>query len=282
MNLVVKKFCQDKAAAVGAAVVAVLLFSAVLAPWISPYPQDVRRVHPMQRLEAPSWKHPFGTDDVGRDMLSRVIFGARVTILIVFVSTGISMLIGVVVGIFSGYYGGWLSIAAMRITDIFLSIPQIILAIALSQALGPSIPNVILAIALTYWPLFARIVYAETMTVKNRLFVEATQAIGAKNMSIIALHIFPNVLPSIIVRTTIGMGTVILVAAVLGFLGVGAQPPTPEWGLMVANSREYLPEAWWFATFPGLAIFAVVMAFNLVGDGLRDMIDPRLRRSNRR
>ena len=170
----------------------------------------------------------------------------------------------------------------MRITDIFLSLPQVILAIALAQALGPSIPNLILAIALSYWPLFARIVYAETMSVKSRLFIEATQAIGARNLRIIALHIFPNVLPSIIVRTTIGMGTVILVAAVLGFLGVGAQPPTPEWGLMVANSREYLPEAWWFATFPGLAIFVVVMAFNMLGDGLRDIIDPRLRRSSKK
>ena len=281
MWLATKKFRQDTSAVIGTIVVLVLLLTAILAPWLAPYPEDVRKVHPMQRLEAPSWKHPFGTDDVGCDMLSRVIFGTRVTILIVFVSTSVSMIIGVLVGILSGYYGGWLSIVAMRITDVFLAIPQIILAIALAQALGPSIPNVILAIALTYWPLFARIVYSETMSIKSRLFVEATLAIGAKNLRVIALHIFPNVLPSIIVRTTIGMGTVILVAAVLGFLGVGAQPPTPEWGLMVANSREYLPEAWWFATFPGFAIFAVVMSFNLLGDGLRDIIDPKLRRSSR-
>jgi peptide/nickel transport system permease protein len=282
MWLTIRKFRQDTAAVIGAIVVLVLLGTAIFAPWLAPYPEDVRKVHPMQRLESPSWKHPFGTDDVGCDMLSRVIFGTRVTILIVFFSTSVSMLIGVLIGIFSGYYGGWPSIGAMRITDIFLAIPQIILAIALAQALGPSVPNVILAIALTYWPLFARIVYSETMSIKNRLFVEATQAIGARNLRIIALHIFPNVLPSIIVRTTIGMGTVILVAAVLGFLGVGAQPPTPEWGLMVASSREYLPEAWWFATFPGAAIFVVVMSFNLLGDGLRDIIDPRLRRSSKK
>jgi peptide/nickel transport system permease protein len=282
MWLAIKKFRQDTSAVIGTIVVLVLLLTAILAPWLAPYPEDVRKVHPMQRLEAPSWKHPFGTDDVGCDMLSRVIFGTRVTILIIFVSTSVSMIIGVLIGILSGYYGGWLSIIAMRITDVFLAIPQIILAIALAQALGPSIPNVILAIALSYWPLFARIVYSETMSIKSRLFVEATLAIGAKNLRVIALHIFPNVLPSIIVRTTIGMGTVILVAAVLGFLGVGAQPPTPEWGLMVANSREYLPESWWFATFPGLAIFVVVMSFNLLGDGLRDIIDPRLRRSSKK
>jgi len=277
-----KKFLKDTSAVIGAGVVFALLVTAIFAPYLAPYPEDVRKVHPMQRLEPPSWKHPFGTDDVGRDLLSRVIFGTRVTIIIVFSATSISMVIGVLMGIFAGYYPGWLSMAAMRIADIFLSIPQIILAIALAHALGPSIPNLILAIALTYWPLFTRIVYAETMSIKGRLFVEATLAIGAKNFRVIALHAFPNLMPSIVVRTTIGMGTVILVAAVLGFLGVGAQPPTPEWGLMVANSREYLPDAWWFATFPGMAIFVVVMAFNMFGDGLRDIIDPKLRRSSRK
>jgi len=282
MWLTIGKFLQDISAVIGAVVVLVLLLTAIFAPYIVPYPEDVKKVHPMQRLEPPSGDHLFGTDDVGRDLLSRVIFGTRITIIIVFISTGTSMIIGVLIGIFAGYYHGWLSMVAMRIADIFLSIPQIILAIALAQALGPSIPNVIVALALTYWPLFARIVYAETMTIKNRLFVEATLAIGQKNFRVIALHIFPNVLPSIIVRTTVGMGSTILLAATLGFLGVGAQPPTPEWGVMVANAREYLPDAWWFATFPGMAIFVVVMAFNMFGDGLRDIIDPKLRRSSRK
>jgi len=282
MWFTIRKFLQDISAVIGAVVVLVLLLTAVLAPYVAPYPEDVRKVKPMQRLEPPSEDHPFGTDDVGRDLLSRVIFGTRVTIIIVFISTGLSMIIGVLIGIFAGYYPGWLSMVGMRIVDIFLSIPQIILAIALAQALGPSIPNVIAALALTYWPLFARIVYAETMTIKNRLFVEATLAIGQKNLKVIALHIFPNLLPSIIVRTSVGMGSTILLAAILGFLGVGAQPPTPEWGVMVADAREYLPDAWWFATFPGLAIFMVVMAFNMLGDGLRDIIDPKLRRSSRK
>jgi peptide/nickel transport system permease protein len=282
MWYLIQKFFKDISATIGAIVVLIMVLTAIFAPYVAPYPQDVRKIHPMQRLEGPSWKHPFGTDDVGRDILSRVIFGTRVTIIIVIIAVGTSLIVGVLIGIFAGYYSGWLSEVAMRIADVFLALPQIILAIALAKALGPSISNVILALAITYWPLFARIVYAETMTIKNRPFVEATTAIGAKNLRIIALHIFPNVLPSIIVRTTVGMGSIILVAATLGFLGVGAQPPTPEWGVMVANAREYLPDAWWFATFPGLAIFVVVMSFNMLGDGMRDVIDPKLRRSSRK
>jgi peptide/nickel transport system permease protein len=282
MWFVLKKFFHDISGTIGTVIVLILILTAIFAPYLAPYPKDVTKTHIMTRLEPPSSKHPCGTDDVGRDILSRVIFGSRVTIIIVFFATAIAGVVGIVIGVLAGYYPGWLSTLAMRIADIFLSLPQIILALALAQALGPSIPNVIMALSLSYWPLFTRIVYAETMTVKNRLFVEATLAIGANNLRTIALHIFPNVLPSIIVRTTIGMGMTILVAATLGFLGVGAQPPTPEWGLMVANSREYLPDAWWFATFPGLAIFVVVMGFNMMGDGLRDIIDPKLRRSSRK
>ncbi|MBW2634897.1 MAG: ABC transporter permease, partial [Deltaproteobacteria bacterium] len=265
---------------VGAIIVLLLVLTAIFAPVIAPHPEDVSKAHIMTRLEPPSWDHPFGTDDVGRDVLSRVIFGSRITIAIVFFSTMISAIIGIIIGMFAGYYSGLLSASVMRIADIFLSLPQIILALALAQAFGPGIPNLIMALSLSYWPLFARIVYAETMVLKNRLFVETTIAIGAKDLRILGLHILPNLLPSIIVRTTIGMGTTILVAATLGFLGVGAQPPTPEWGKMVADAREYLPDAWWFATFPGLAIFVVVMAFNMMGDGLRDIIDPKLRRSS--
>jgi peptide/nickel transport system permease protein len=282
MWFILRKFLNDTSASIGAGVLLVMVMTAILAPWIAPYPEDVRKIHPTERLEAPSRKHLCGTDDVGRDILSRVLFGTRVTIKIVLVSVTTSMIVGVLIGIFAGYYTGWLSAFAMRCADIFLAIPQIILAIALAQGLGHSIENVILALAVTYWPFFARVVYAETMSIKNRLFVEATLAIGAKDFRVIALHILPNVLPSIIVRATVGMGSTILVAATLGFLGLGAQPPTPEWGVMVANAREYLPTAWWFASFPGLAIFVVVMAFNMVGDGLRDVIDPKLRRSSRK
>ncbi len=282
MWFIVKKFLQDISGTIGAVIVLLLIVTAILAPIIAPYPEDVSKAHIMTRLEPPSRNHPFGTDDAGRDVLSRVIFGSRVTISIVFFATTISAIIGIFIGILAGYYSGWPSAGVMRIADIFLSLPQIILALALAQAFGPGIPNLIMALSLSYWPLFARIVYAETMTLKNRLFVETTIAIGANDLRTLGLHILPNLLPSIIVRTTIGMGTTILVAATLGFLGVGAQPPTPEWGKMVADAREYLPEAWWFAAFPGLAIFVVVMAFNMMGDGLRDIIDPKLRRSSRK
>lgn len=282
MWFIVKKFLQDISGTIGALIVLLLIVTAILAPIIAPYPEDVSKAHIMTRLEPPSRNHPFGTDDAGRDVLSRVIFGSRVTLIIVFFATTISAIIGIFIGILAGYYSGWPSAGVMRIADIFLSLPQIILALALAQAFGPGIPNLIMALSLSYWPLFARIVYAETMTLKNRLFVETTIAIGANDFRTLGLHILPNLLPSIIVRTTIGMGTTILVAATLGFLGVGAQPPTPEWGKMVADARDYLPDAWWFATFPGLAIFVVVMAFNMMGDGLRDIVDPKLRRSSKK
>ncbi len=165
----------------------------------------------------------------------------------------------------------------MRISDIFLSVPQFVLALALASALGPSIENAILALSITYWPWFSRLVYAETISLKQSVFIEATQAIGASQCRTIFLHILPNILSPIIVRSTIGMGYTILTAAVLGFLGAGAQPPTPEWGLAISEARDFLPGAWWFATFPGMAIFLVVMAFNMFGDGLRDVLNPRLR-----
>ncbi len=279
MWFIVKKFLKDTSATVGAIIVLLLVITAIFAPVIAPHPEDVSKAHIMTRLEPPSWDHPFGTDDAGRDVLSRVIFGSRVTISIVFISTMISAIIGIFIGMFAGYYSGFPSACAMRIADIFLSLPQIILALALAQAFGPGIPNLIMALSLSYWPLFARTVYAETMVLKNKLFVETTIAIGAKNLRTLGLHILPNLLPSIIVRTTIGMGTTILVAATLGFLGVGAQPPTPEWGKMVADAREYLPDAWWFALSLGWRYLWLSWRFNMMGDGLRDIIDPKLRRS---
>ncbi len=188
-----------------------------------------------------------------------------------------ALVVGVPVGLVAGFYEGWLGTVLMRICDVFLSIPQIVLALALAAALGANIRNAIIAITITYWPWWSRAVYAETLTVKRSLYVEASMAMGVKRFKTMVVHVLPNILSPIIVRSTIGMGAAILTAAMLGYLGVGAQPPTPEWGLAVAESREYLPGAWWFATFPGLAIYFVVMAFNMLGDGLRDVLDPRLR-----
>jgi peptide/nickel transport system permease protein len=218
---------------------------------------------------------------MGSDVYSRILFGARITIVIAVVAVGASLLIGVPIGLVAGFYHTWFSDLLMRVSDIFLAVPQIVLAIAIAQTLGPSIENVILALSLTYWPWFTRLVYAETRSLQNEVFIESTIALGASPWRVIVYHILPNVSSAIIVRTSIGMGFTILTAATLGFLGLGAQPPTPEWGRMIAESREFLPDAWWYALAPGLAIFLVVMGFNLLGDGLRDILDPRLRRGRK-
>ena len=201
-----------------------------------------------------------------------------IAITIAVIAVGVAVIIGVPIGRLAGYYGGFLGGFLMRTSDVFLAVPQIVLAIAIAQTLGPSLENVILALSLTYWPFWARLVYAETRALKNQTFVEAAIALGASDFRVIVLHILPNTASAIIVRTSIGMGATILTAAALGFLGLGAPPPTPEWGRMISESREYLPEAWWYATAPGIAIFLVVMGFNLLGDGLRDILDPKTRR----
>ena len=235
--------------------------------------------NPPGRLQTPSIEHFFGTDRMGSDVYSRILFGARITIAIAVIAIGVSVLIGIPVGLVAGYYRNWTSDALMRISDIFLAVPQIVLAIAIAQTLGPSIENVILALSATYWPFWARLVYAETRSALNETYVEASIALGASPGRVMIFHVLPNISSSLIVRTTIGMGGTILTAATLGFLGLGPPAPSPEWGWTIAESREFLPEAWWYATAPGLAIFLVVMGFNLFGDGLRDILDPRTRRS---
>jgi peptide/nickel transport system permease protein len=280
-KIMIREFLNDRLAVLGLGIIVALLLTALFAPLLAPDPLAIYDMNPAKKLLPPNWEHPFGTDHMGRDILSRVIFGTRVTILIAVIAVGSALLIGVPIGLIAGYYENWLSGFLMRMSDIFLSFPQFVLAMALAVALGPNIKNAILALSITYWPWFSRIVYAETLFIKQSIFVEATEALGANKFRIIAFHILPNVLSPIIVRATIGMGYTILTAATLGFLGAGAQPPTPEWGLAISEAREYLPGAWWFATFPGMAIFAVVMAFNMFGDGLRDVLDPRLRISGK-
>ena len=277
--LVLVKFAKDKPAVLGGIIVLAAVIIAVFAPLLAPYPGDVAVSHLLLRLKPPSFEHPFGTDNLGRDILSRVILGTRGALTIALMVVGISMLIGVPLGLIAGYYQGWLSETIMRVTDIFLAVPQLILALALAQLMSPSLQSAMLALTLTYWPFFTRIVYAEARRLKVALFIDALQCIGAGGARILFLHILPNCISPIIVRATIGMGFTILVAAVLGFLGMGATPPDPDWGLAISESRQYLPDAWWFSTFPGLAIFLTVLGFNLLGDGLRDIVDPRLRRS---
>ena len=273
------KLAQDRTALLGALLILGLIVAAVFAPVLATHPEDVSEFHPAERLEPPSHEHFFGTDRMGSDIYSRILYGARITITIAVIAIGVSVLIGVPVGLVAGYYRNWVSDALMRVSDIFLAVPQIVLAIAIAQTLGPSIENVILALSVTYWPFWARLVYAETRSALNETYVEASIALGASPGRVMLLHVLPNISSSIIVRTTIGMGGTILTAAALGFLGLGPPAPSPEWGRTIAESREFLPEAWWYATAPGIAIFLVVMGFNLLGDGLRDILDPRMRRS---
>lgn len=278
-HAVIRKVRQDRAALLGLSLIVLLILAAILAPVLSTFPEDVYEFHTANRLQPPDSVNWLGTDRMGSDIFSRLLFGARITLMIALIAVGTAVAIGVPVGLIAGYYSAWPSQMLMRVSDIFLAVPQIVLAIAIAQTLGPSIENVILALSVTYWPFWARLVYAETRSLKNEVFIESAIALGASSWRVMVLHILPNIASAIIVRTSIGMGATILTAAVLGFLGLGAPPPTPEWGRMIAESREFLPEAWWYATAPGIAIFLVVMGFNLLGDGLRDILDPRIRRA---
>jgi peptide/nickel transport system permease protein len=274
------KLAGDRSALLGLLLVLLVVLAAIFAPMLSTHPEAVWDMNPVNRLKPPSSSWLLGTDRMGADIYSRVLFGARITLVIATVAVGASLLIGVPIGLWAGWRGSWIGEVLMRVSDIFLAVPQIVLAIAIAQTLGPSIENVILALSLTYWPWFTRLVYAEVRQLKKETFIEAAIALGVPHWRIVLLHVLPNVASPVIVRTSIGMGFTILTAAALGFLGLGAPPPAPEWGRMISESREFLPEAWWYALAPGLAIFIVVMGFNLLGDGLRDILDPRLRRAH--
>ncbi|WP_428492073.1 ABC transporter permease [Rhodopila sp.] len=279
MSPVLRKLGRDMPAMIGLALVLAVVLIALLSPWLAPYPADASASHLVRRLKPPTGAFPFGTDNLGRDILSRVILGARGALQVAFTVVGIAMAIGIPLGLIAGYRPGPLSQAIMRFTDMVLAIPQLILALAIAQLMSPSLESAMLALSLTYWPFFTRSVHAEAQRLSQSLFVDALHGIGASPWRIVFLHILPNTASPIIVRATIGLGFTILTAAVLGFLGMGATPPAPDWGLTIAQSRVYLPGAWWYALYPGLAILLTVMGFNLLGDGLRDLIDPRLRRS---
>ena len=227
--LVLRKLARDASAMVGLVIVLLTAAVAVFAPWLAPHPLDAYESHPLQRLQPPSATFPFGTDNLGRDIFSRVILGSRAALAVALLVVGGALAIGVPVGLLAGYLGGWVSEGLMRVTDVFLAVPQLILALALAQLLGPSLENAMLALTLTYWPFFARVVYAETRRLKVAVFVEALQGLNASPARVMVAHILPNAAPPIIVRATIGMGFTILSAAVLGFLGMGATPPDPEW-----------------------------------------------------
>ncbi len=258
----------------GLAIIVVLCLMAAAAPLFATQDPFVQNLG--QRLLPPGTPgHWLGTDDFGRDIWSRIVHGARITLTIVAMVAVTAPVLGLLIGTVAGYYGGWVDTVLMRVTDIFLAFPRLILALALVAVLGPGVQNAVLAIALTAWPPYARVARAETLTVRNSDYIAAVRLQGAGAARIIWGHVVPMCLPSVIIRVTLDMAGVILIAAGLGFLGLGVQPPLPEWGLMISSGRKFLFEQWWVATMPGLAIFIVSLGFNLLGDGLRDVLDPR-------
>ncbi|MEH6370507.1 ABC transporter permease [Pectobacterium carotovorum] len=259
--------------AIGSAIVLMLILVAIFAPWIAthdPLAQDLANA-----LQAPSAAHYFGTDEFGRDVFSRLVYGSRITLYIVALVSVTVGPIGLALGVVAGYYGGIVDTILMRITDIFISFPSLVLALAFVAALGPGLEHVVIAITLTAWPPIARLARAETLSLRHADFVSAVKLQGASSIRILLHHIVPLCLPSVIIRITMNMAGIILTAAGLGFLGLGAQPPDPEWGAMISAGRRYMMECWWLVTIPGLAILINSLAFNFLGDGLRDILDPR-------
>ncbi|MSP47905.1 MAG: ABC transporter permease [Alphaproteobacteria bacterium] len=268
-----RRFAQNPLAMVGFFVLVALILIAVFAPWIAPFPMNEQNLQ--TRLLWPSADHLFGTDELGRDIFSRVVYGSRITLQITCLVAVIAAPIGLLVGTVSGYFGGWTDTIMMRLTDVFLSFPPLILALGFVAALGPGIRNAVIAIALTVWPPIARLARAETLTVRSSDYIAAIRAQGAPAWRVVVKHVMPMCLSSVIIRITLNMAGIILTAAALGFLGLGAQPPMPEWGAMLSTGRQYLLGSWFLAAAPGLAIVVVSLGFNLFGDGLRDVLDPR-------
>jgi peptide/nickel transport system permease protein len=257
----------------GLAVLLFLVIVAAFAPVLAPEGYDAQDL--ANRLAAPSAAHWFGTDDLGRDVLARMVYGTRVTLMIASLVAVIAAPLGLLIGTAAGYFGGWVDTVLMRINDVFLSFPGLILALGFVAALGPGIRNAVIAIALTAWPAIARLARAETLTLRNADYIAAVRIQGASALRIILRHIVPMCLPSVVVRITLNMAGIIITAAGLGFLGLGAQPPMPEWGSMLSAGRAHISGAWWISAVPGLAIVITSLAFNLLGDGLRDVLDPR-------
>jgi peptide/nickel transport system permease protein len=262
--------------AVGLALSAAFVLVAIAAPLLAPH--DPLAMDPSKRLAAPSALHWFGTDDGGRDILARVIYGTRSSLLTALGILSLASAIGTGIGLAAGYLGGWIDESLMRVTDMFLAFPALVLAMALSAALGPGLFNAMLATAVAWWPWYARLVRGQALHLKNEAFVEAARVAGASGLRIAVRHILRNCLTPIIVQMSLDIGYAILTLSSLSFIGLGAQPPTPEWGSMVSIGRDYFLDQWWIVTFPGLAIFVSVMAFNLLGDGLQESLSPRLRR----
>ncbi|KAF0825120.1 nickel transporter permease [Cytobacillus firmus] len=270
-----KALIRNKMSLVGGSIVFIYIILAVLAPLISPY--DPYEIDLVNKLQPPSSDHIMGTDDKGRDIFSRILYGSQLSLAVGFVSVFIGALFGIVLGIVSGYYGGWVDTIIMRFIDVLLAFPGLLLALAIVSALGPSLINVMIAVGVFSIPTFARIVRGSTLSVKKMEYIDAIRVLGASDLKIIFVHILPNIMSPIIVQGTLRLATSILSVAGLSFLGMGAQPPTPEWGAMLSDGRDFLFTAPHIALFPGIAIALIVLGFNLFGDGLRDALDPRMK-----
>jgi peptide/nickel transport system permease protein len=270
-----RDFTANRLAMGGLVVVVVLMLASMLAPVLAPYDPGIQNL--ANRLARPSAAHWLGTDELGRDILSRILFGGQVTLGMVVAVVIMVAPLGLAIGCIAGYFGGTLDRVLMRVTDVFLSFPRLILALAFVAAIKPGVTSAVFAIVLTAWPPYARLARAETLTVRGTDYIAAVRLTGASSFRIILRHIVPMCIGSLVVRVTLDMSSIILTAASLGFLGMGAQPPSPEWGAMIATARRFILDQWWVPTIPGIAIFVASLAFNLLGDGLRDVLDPKQR-----
>ncbi len=276
LTLTLRILARNPSAVIGGIIIAVMVLLAVCAPLLAPF--DPVKLSLPDRLLAPGAGHFFGTDELGRDIFTRVLYGARISLSIGLLVIGVAGVSGAIIGATSGYFGGKIDSVIMRAMDVILSFPSLVLALALAAAMGPSLVNAIFATAFVMIPKFARMVRGEALAVREMPFVAASRVAGAGHGFIIRRHILPNCLNSAIVLATLTLGDAILIAASLSFIGLGAQPPTPEWGAMIASGRKFLMDQWWYATFPGLFILFTVIGFNILGDALRDVLDPRIRR----
>ena len=270
-----RRLVRHRGAVAGLVILGVLALLAIGAPWLSP--RDPIKTAPRAALQPPGSGYLLGSDQFGRDVASRVLYGARLSLVVGLISVSIAVGIGTPIGLVSGYYGGRLDAVLMRVIDVLLAFPGILLALAIVSVLTPGLGNVMIAVGLAAVPTYARLVRASVLSAREQVYVEAARAIGGRDRTILTRYILPNVVAPLIVTATLGLGTAILSAAALSFLGLGSQPPTAEWGRMLAEGRDFLREAWWISTFPGLGIMLTVLAMNLLGDGLRDLLDPRLK-----
>ena len=270
-----KRLLKSPSAKIGGSICLVLVVTAIFATVIAPY--DPTELGVGQALQPPSWDYWFGTDEFGRDLFSRIVYGSRLTLYVGLIAVGISMTVGVLVGLVAGYVGGWLETALMRAVDVLFSFTETLIALAAVAVLGPSLTNAMIAVGISAIPFYARITYGAVLVEKNKEYFKAAEAVGAKHMRLLFRHILPNILSPIIVVATVGVSVAVLSASALSFLGLGAQPPSPEWGAMLAAGRDYFKRAPWITTFPGLAIAVTVLGFNLLGDALREALDPQQR-----